>query len=103
MSHSLTRNLRNELVAETRILLPSLGLNRELRITTQKTISGVVCRASVVTSTENGFAFAFDDFSRTLERDPKIRAVETNIVTMHMRHTADPLALIAEAVAHYAI
>lgn len=106
-STTVDRNMRGELRARSVV---ALGFDRrELHIETRKGGRGVSCDASVMQRTEDGrgltHAFAFggegDDFRRTLASDPKARATEKALATMHAAALVNLADVVAAACAHY--
>lgn len=101
------RNMRGELRA--RSVVPLGFDSRELHIETSKSAPGVSTGAAVHQRTADGVGlshvFAFggegDDFRRTVSRDPKARATEKTLTTMHAAALVDLAALVAAACAHY--
>lgn len=104
---TISRNIRGELRAKS--VFP-LGFDaRELHIETGKSSPGVTCSATVFRRTADGMglehAFGFGapggDFRRTLKTDPKARATEKTLSTMHAACLVDLPALMVAACAHY--
>lgn len=93
---------RGGLLAHTRI---PLGFdNRVLDLDTSKYSIGLACSANVVKMAADGFGWSFvmfQDYNRTVARDPKARATKNAIVSMHVAALAGIEQILAEARAHY--
>lgn len=102
-TYTLTRK-RNGLEAKT--VIPMEG-NRRLWITTSKGSRGLWTSASVIHEKSGGiithvFGGAEGDFSESVRRDPKARATEKAIRTMHEDALRDADRIVVAATMHYA-
>ena len=109
MDTTVRRSQYGDLFAET--VVPLGADRRELRIDTRKGFRGLRTSATVVQVSEDGRSFThamglgtgLGDFSRTLrQQDPKVRATEKAIRSLHADALTEIDATLAAARAHYA-